>query len=373
VIENLFFGGGERAFAQIINGLDKTKYEIYVACFPGGFFEEKIKNKAKLAPIDLRNRFNLINISKLARLMRDNKVQIVHTKGGRGGFFARTAAKIAKVPVIISTIAMPVEGFNVGIIKKSCYMALDRFSERYAHRFIAVSEALKQTLIEKHKIPSENVVTIYNGIEIDKYTRIERAERELKEEFNISPDNILIGYVGRLTWQKGLNYFIEAIWLMQQKKLDLAHKITYLIVGQGEEKDSLEKKVADLGIRDKVIFTGFRQDIKKILSALNILALPSLREGQPIILLEAMAARTPIIATDIDGIKETIDDQISGLLVKPRDPHAIADAIISILEYPQKTHELLEAARKAVEEKFNLNDKIIQHEKLYESLLAKAL
>jgi glycosyltransferase involved in cell wall biosynthesis len=373
VIENIFFGGGERAFAQIINALDKTKYEIYVACFPGGHFEEQIKNRAKLLSIDLRNRFNLTNISKLARLMRDNKVQIVHTQGGRGGFFARTAAKIAKVPVIISTIAMPVEGFNVGIIKKSCYMALDRFSERYAHRFIAVSEALKQTLIENHKIPSENVVTIYNGIEIDKYTGIEHAERELKEEFNISPDNILIGYVGRLTWQKGLKYFIEAMHLIKQNNSDLVDKITYLIVGEGEEKACLEKKVADLKLKDNVIFAGFRQDIKKIISALNILVLPSLREGQPIILLEAMAVRTPIIASDIEGIKETIEDKISGFLVNPRDPHAIANAIVDVIKNPDIAWELVENARKTVEQKFNLKDKIAQHERLYESLIAKTL
>lgn len=371
VIENLFFGGGERAFAQIINGLNPEKYEIYVACFPGGLFEEQIKNRARLFKIDLSNRFNFRNISKLSRIMRENEIQIVHTQGGRGGFFARTAAKKAKVPVIISTIAMPVEGFNVGLLKKSIYMALDRISERYAHKFITVSEDLRQTLIKKHKLPPEKVVTIYNGLEVEEYRRVENAEQALREEFRIPRNNTLIGYIGRFTWQKGLNYFIEAIQLMQHNNPDLADKVTFLIVGDGEERDVLKRRIAELRSEERIIFAGFRKDIKRILSALNILVLPSLREGQPIILLEAMAVGTPIIATDIAGVRETIENKVSGILVKPRDPAALANAMVEFARNPQATQGMVENARRAVEQKFNLGDKIIQHERLYESLVSK--
>ena len=108
VIENIFFGGGERAFVQIINGLDKERYEIYVASAPGGEFTEKIGDSAQILPLELRNRFNLTRIYQLAKIMREDNIQLVHSQGGRADFFARMAAERAKVPAVISTLAMPV-------------------------------------------------------------------------------------------------------------------------------------------------------------------------------------------------------------------------------------------------------------------------
>ncbi|HCJ67374.1 MAG TPA: hypothetical protein DHV62_08665, partial [Elusimicrobia bacterium] len=112
VIENASFGGGERAFAQIINGLDKKKFEIYIACLPEGIFAEKIRNNAEIIPLDLRNRFNFSNISYLAKIIKEQKIDVIHSQGARADFFARLAGKLAKTPAIISTIAAPVEEYD---------------------------------------------------------------------------------------------------------------------------------------------------------------------------------------------------------------------------------------------------------------------
>lgn len=373
VIENASFGGGERAFSQIINGLDKEKYEIYVACLPGGIFEEKIRSSAKILPFDLQNRFNLVKIYQLAKIIKEKNIEIVHSQGGRADFFARVAAGLARVPAVVSTVAMPVEGFNVGLLRKAIYVMLDRFSERFVDKFIVVSEALRDRLIEKHRIPSRKIVKIYNGVEIEPDARCQMSDvrKKIMQEFMIPEDVMLVGTIGRLVWQKGLPYFIQAI-----KEINARCKmqdVRYLIVGEGEERKNLELEIKNLGLSDRVIFAGFKKDVKEILEALGVFILPSIREGQPIILLEAMAIGKPIVATDIEGVNETVVNGVTGILVSPKDPSALAEAIVCLLRDKKKAQEMGQAGRRVVEEKFNLKDKIEQHKQLYETVIIEKL
>lgn len=368
VIENIFFGGGERVFAQIINGLDKEKFEIYVASLPDGIFEEKIKASAKLLPFKLRNRFSLLRIYRLAKIMKEKNIQIVHSQGGRADFFVRIAAKIAKVPAVISTIAMPVEGYNVGLLRKVIYVTLDRFSERLVDKFIVVSEALRKRLIRKHGIASERIVKIYNGVEIEKLNYDSANTSSVRKELNVEATALLIGTIGRLVWQKGLTYFMRAVKQIVDGKWQMAEQTKFLIVGEGRERKRLESMAHSLNLGDKIIFTGFRSDIKEILYSLDILVLSSVREGQPITLLEAMALGKPIVATNIEGINETVIDGETGILVPPKDSHALAEAIVCLLKDNKKAQKMAQAARKVVEERFNLKDKINQHKQLYETI-----
>ncbi len=375
VIENIFFGGGERAFSQIIRGLDKEKYEVYVVCSKSGEFIEKIKSSVEIIPFKFRNGLSVARIHKLAKIMKEKGIQIVHSQGGRADFFARIAAKIAKVPAVVSTVAMPVEGYDVGLLKKAIYVVLDRFSERFVDKFIVVSEALRMRLVRKHLIPHKKVIKIYNGVEVnpDVESEIEDVRNKIMHEFMIPQNTVLVGTIGRLVWQKGLPYFIQAIRHIANSKWQMVDKIKYLIVGEGKERKNLELKIKKLGLSSRVIFTGFRKDVKEILSALDIFVLPSIREGQPIILLEAMAMSKPIVATDIEGVNETVVDDLTGILVQPKDSSALAEAIVSLLKDSKKAQEMGQMARKAVEEKFNIEDKIKQHEQLYETVIAEKL
>lgn len=373
VIENLYFGGGERAFAQIINSLDKNKYKIYVACLSGGLFAEKIKNSATILPISLRNRFTPLVIWKLARMMKEKDIQVVHSQGARADFFARIAGKIAKVPAVVSTNPMPVERFNVGWLRRVIYNILDRFSERFVYRFIVVSEALKHRLIEKHKISPQRIVRIYNGIEIKEYNADLKNISNIRDEFNISPDACLVGAIGRLVLEKGLTYFMQAIRDIVRGDLHIANKIKFLIVGEGYARRELEYLVRRLDIKEKVIFTGFRKDIKAILQELDILVLSSILEGHPIILLEAMAMAKPVVATNIEGMNEIVIDGLTGMLVPPKDSHALAEAVVCLLKDNKKAQEMAQAARKMVEEKFDIKDKINQYKQLYETIAVEKL
>ena len=141
----------------------------------------------------------------------------------------------------------------------------------------------------------------------------------------------------------------------------------YLIVGEGKLKKSLRLKVKRLKLEERVIFTGFRKDVREILGAIDLLVLSSLREGFPMITLEAMAMGKPIVATNIEGVSESMVDGINGILVPPKDPGALAKAIVCLLEDRKKAQEMGRAGKRFVEEKFNLKDKVEQYERLYQS------
>ncbi|RJO60145.1 glycosyltransferase family 1 protein [candidate division WS5 bacterium] len=374
VIENEFFGGGERAFAQLINGLDKGKYKVYVACLPRSsgltpeLFVEEIQGAAQIVPFDLRDQFNLWNIFRLIRIVKEKKIDFMHSQGARADFFVRIAAGLVKMPVVISTIATPVEEYNVNPVKKAVYVVLDRFGERFVDKFIVVAEHLMRKLTQIHKIPPHKVAKIYNGVDIEKYNYDPQIAVSVRKEMDIGPQVLLVGAVGRLTWEKGLPYFIEAAKKITDSGWQITDKVKYLIVGEGELEGNLRLKVKSLRLEEKVIFTGFRKDVREILGAIDILVVPSLREGFPMITLEAMAMAKPIIATNIDGITEQITDGINGILTPPKDSSAIAQAIIRLINDRESGRKLGLAARKRVEQEFSVEKMVAETEKVYLSL-----
>jgi len=301
--------------------------------------------------------------------MKGERVDIVHSQGARAYFFARMAAKLAGAPIVVSTVPMPVEGFDVNPIRKLIYNAFNRFSERFVDRFMVVSDALEKMMIEKHRIESQRIVKIYNGIEKDEYCiaddEIVRRRSSFRKKSGFGEDVPVIGVIGRLVWQKGFEYFIEAIPDVLKEFKDAR----FLIVGEGELKDELKVKSKKLKLEDKSIFTGFMSDIKDILASVDIFIMPSLREGLPVVLLEAMAMNKPIVAADIEGIIEILENGVSGLLVPPRDTKALAEAIITMLTHKDEALQMGISARKAVKERFGVDIMVQKVEEVYEELL----
>ena len=368
VIDNLQFGGGERVFAQIIKGLPPEKYEISLASCPGGQFHQAIENRqVQFFPTDFSKRLNFSLISSLSEIVKKNEIKIVHGQGARAEFYARLASRLAGKSKYISTVAMPVEGFDVNPLKKKIYSLFDRFSERFVDRFLVVSDVLRAKMIGEHGILAEKVVRIYNGIEVDHYLpRGENGSRaKIRNEFNIDADALLIGSVGRLVWQKGFEHLIQAM----PRVLNEFPQTKVLIVGEGPLRDDLEALAQKLNTEKHIIFANFRKDVKEILSAIDILILPSLLEGFPMITLEGMAMKKPIIATAIDGIKEQIINGQSGVLIPPQDPKAMAEAIIRLGKDEDFAQHLGLEARRAVEEQFTVEKMVAETERVYLSLL----
>ena len=196
--------------------------------------------------------------------------------------------------------------------------------------FMVVSEKLRQTLVQRRSLGQQRVQVIYNGIELDDFDP--SCCGQLKKELGLSPETPLIGGIGRMVWQKGFEHLIRAMPAV----LEQEPQCRLLLVGKGEMQDELQQLVAELGLLEHVVFGGFRSDMAEVLASVDMVVVPSLREGFPMITLEAMAMAKPIIATDIDGTQEQIDNHRHGILVQPGQSKSLAEAIPVVLLSGQK-------------------------------------
>ena len=375
VIENVFFGGGERAIAHVINGLSKERYKVFVACLTdskegtSGAFIREIEGNAQIIPLDMRNLFNLSNISKLSKIIKQNKIDLIHSQGARADFYVRMASRFAGKAALVSTVATPVEEYDINPFKKIIYLMIDRFGERFTDRFIAVAGHIEKKLTHLRGIDESKVVKINNGVDTEKYVPDIKIRNLMRDKLSVGSEVVLIGAVGRLTWEKGLSQFINAAKKIENDLNLSKADIKYLIAGTGDLRGNLEGEVDSLGLKEKFIFTGFIDDADSILNAMDVLVLPSLREGFPMVLLEAMSVGKPIIASKIDGVNESIIDGKNGILVEPGDSSALSEAIMGLLRDKEKINGMGQSGRKMALDKFNINRMISAHECLYDEVL----
>jgi glycosyltransferase involved in cell wall biosynthesis len=211
-------------------------------------------------------------------------------------------------------------------------------------KFIPVSKALEKYMVRYCRINPAKVTAVYAGIDLDKFNiRREKEEIDkLGEGFGLKKNDLVIGTVGRLEPRKGYRYLLESA--VQVSKT--YPQVKFLLVGDGELRDELEDLAKKLEITSKIIFAGLAQDVSSILSLLDIFVLPSLDEGLGIVILEAMAAGLPVIATDVGGIPEIVRDGETGLLVEPGNPSVLTSAITRLLGDKEYALTLGEAGKK---------------------------
>lgn len=367
VIDNLEFGGGERGFIQIIDGLDKKRFKVCVASNLDGEFGRKIKKiGVSLFPLEMTSKYNVITIAKLYKLINEEKIDLVHSQGARADFFSRIAVKVSKRPYLVSTIQMPVEGFNIGLYRMLLYRFFDRIFDGYVDRFIVVSENLKSFLMKNRRIPAKKIVKIYNGIELDSFTPDLKSlkNRKIIKSGDISDDTITVGAIGRLCWQKGFAYFLRSIPAILRNN----NRVNFLLVGTGPLHEQLELLAKNLAIDKHLAFKGFVKDIRSVLKTIDLLVVPSIREGFPMVILEAMAMAKPIIATNLPGISEQLEDGVTGKLIEPMDPNEISNAVIDLIADKKKRKSLGNNARQVAFEKFSIQRTVSQVERVYREL-----
>jgi glycosyltransferase involved in cell wall biosynthesis len=360
VIDGFEFGGGERVFLQLALRL-KERHHVFVATHASGNFAHKLKMLG-IEPfsVNMNRTLAFKPIRQIKDIISQYEIDLVHSQGARADFFARAAGGITKAPHVLCTVAMPVEGFDVGSLKKGIYRFMDHLLGHFVERFIVVSDSLKSTLVEGRGISDQRVVRIYNGIELDKYNP-DMKKNSLRDQWDIPLAVPLVGAIGRMVWQKGFKYLIEAV----PEILQSIPEARFLLVGEGPLRPNLENVARKLNVHERVIFTGFRSDIRELLCTIDILAVPSLLEGFPMITLEAMAMAKPIVATQIEGISEQILDGEEGILVPPRNPNAMAAAVLRLVQDKEFSSRLGAAARRKVESCFSVEKMVTETEKVY--------
>lgn len=366
VVENTSFGGGERGFGQLAIGLHQDRFHTALAAHPGGELEKTARRGGvEFFAVDMSRKINFSAIAQLSSLILQNRIDIVHSMGARADFFARLACSRKPSTAIVCTVAMLVDGFDVGLLRKTVYKIADRYSARYVTRYITVSRALKDRLVRERGIPPDKISIIYNGVEFDQYNPDLYSSEEARRTLGIRNNYPIIGTIGRLVYQKGFSYFLEAAKQVYLEK----KQVQFVIVGDGNEEANLKQLAYSLGISHVCTFVGLRFDIAQLLSAFDVFVLSSILEGLPRIVIEAMAMKRPIVASDIDGVREQLRHNETGLLVPPADPKALAEAILDVLNDHERAECLGREARKDAEEKFDLKHTLANVEMLYEKVL----
>ncbi len=233
----------------------------------------------------------------------------------------------------------------------------------FSNRIIAVSEEVRQHHIRLAQFDPQKTITMYNGIDLSRFHQ--PPANNIREEFNIAPDAPLLLTVAVLREQKGIQYMIEAM----QKIITTALAAKYLIVGDGSYADQLHQAVQQHGLTDHVIFTGARQDIPQILAASDIFILPTLLDALPTVLIEAMAASTPIVASSVGGVPELVENGRNGLLIPPAEPDALAQSCLQLLQNPEEARAMGRAGKKIAAQKFDIHKQVKKLGDVYLELL----
>ena len=294
---------------------------------------------------------------KLSRLFRAERVDLVNAHDIGATFYAAPAASLGRVPAFVHTD-------HSQILAKTKYPGVYRWIWKNLVDFsITVSEDLEEHLVARYGVRPDRVCTIPNGIDTGRFAAGGRTA-ELRDELGISAGDRVIGTIGRLMRQKGMPYLLEAFRILHAG----APGTTLVIVGDGEERDGLEKLARESGIADKVIFAGIRRDIPDLLAMFDIFTLASLWEGQPITIMEAMAAGRPIVATDAGGTAEVLDSGRYGIIVPKEDPEALARSIRELLDDPARAGRLGEEARIRAEAELSSAAMTKKYEEVFESV-----
>jgi glycosyltransferase involved in cell wall biosynthesis len=366
VIDNVEFGGGERGFLQLIKGLH-NKFAISVAGQEGGVFYEELEALGiQFFNLEMSPQLSINRLLTLKNFIRQKSFDIIHGQGSRAEFYARVASKLAGNNYYVSTIQAPVDKFDTGLIKKNIYIFLDRLSDKLVKKFIVVSDELAEILAMAHKIETDKIIKIHNGIEVDRISP-QNSYADFRKKYEISADIPLIGAIGRLIWAKGFPYLIEAF----ESVYKIISNAKLIIAGDGPMREELENHAKKIGLNESIIFAGFVKDIPSLINNIDVLAIPSLSEGLPMVTLEGMALAKPIVATGLPGILEQIENNNTGLIVPPKNSETLGDSLIDLLVNKEKALKLGRNARTYVVNKFSVETMIAKTEKVYNELLTR--
>ena len=309
---------------------------------------------------------DLRGLYRLYGFLRAGNYDLVHTHTSKAGFVGRIAAKLAGVRAIVHTVhgfAFHEESHPLAL---KGYALLERFASYFCHRIVTVSEFHRRWALQLGIGSRWKVVAIPNGIPEERAMQT-CDPLEMRRTLGIQPEQVAILSTGRLAPQKGLEYLLAAVPLLADK-LGAGFKV--LLAGEGPLKEELQRTVKEKGLGDRVVFLGFRTDIGNLLGASDVVVLPTLREGLSIALLEAMAAGKPIVTTAIGSNREATRNGEAALLIPPKSPAAIADAVAQVIANPPKAAQLAGSARNIYRTSYREAQMLDAYRGIYDELLS---
>ncbi len=378
VITRMTRGGAQENTLATLRGLKARGYEVTLITGPSWQKEGEILSEALEEGFDIIILPELVReISlwddfvaswKLFRLLARSRCVIVHAHTSKAGLLGRIAARLAKIPIIIHTPHGHVFHSYFSKAKERFFIFLERRLSRHTTRLIALTETCRKEHLELGIGKPGQWAVIPSGVNEDCFKEAHESRKsELRQQLGIGPDKKIVGFIGRLTPIKGPRFLTEAIPEIR-KALPESH---FLFVGDGEEKESIKARVAELGEESSVVFVGHQDSPADFLSVMDVLVVPSLNEGMGRVIVEAGFLGKPVVGTNVGGIVDLIRDGETGLLIKPGDPKAITEAVIRFLRDPSWARRIGLNLREKVLNGFTEKQMIEKMDELYHEEMKK--
>ena len=360
IIWSLGLGGAEQVVIHLARGLDKNRFNVLICCLndEGPFAGELQKSGIKIFALHKKGGIDFSVIGKIRKIIKNNKVALVHTHLWGANVWGRLAALIAGVPVIITE-------HNIDVWKRWHHKIIDRLLSLGTPKICVVSDKVKQFYAKEVGIPAAKIHVVYNGITPNPPAAGDGEIQKLRAEFHIPSGTPVLANIGRLVPAKANHVFIESVRILRSRGLALCA----LIIGDGPLKEDLMRANADLVDKGVLKFTGLRKDVPALLDLTDISVLSSTREGFSVVILECMAKGIPVVATDVGGNSELIIDGQTGFLVPCGDSGALAERAEKLLQNPALARQMGEEAKRIVQEKFSLERMITQTQQIYDEVL----
>lgn len=355
-------GGGESHVLDLVKGLDKDAFEPVVLSFTHGPMVDQLQAIGiKTYVVETLKPFNLTTYNTVKEILRKEEIDILHAHGTRALSNTIFPARSMGIPTVYT-----VHGWSFHQDQPYHIRRVRELSEKFltdqVNVTISVSRSNQKDGLERFNMKRSQVINY--GIDLDRFNP-QKPMRDLRAELGIQPGKTVVGYLVRMTTQKDPFTLIRAVAEIAKNTRDLQ----FLFIGDGDLKTASIELARELGVSDMITFHPFRTDIPEVLHTFDIYTLPSLWEGLPIGMLEAMAMKKAIVATPVDGTKEAILEGQNGLLVPCKDHEALASAILRLHHNPEMRRVLGEAARKTTAAGFDVKMMIRNNENLYRQLM----
>jgi glycosyltransferase involved in cell wall biosynthesis len=380
VIARLNIGGPALHVAYLTEGLASRGYDTTLVAGTLARGEESMEHIAAgrgvaIVPLDDLHReisplADLRAILRLAALIRRERPTILHTHTAKAGAVGRIAARLAgnaRPQVVVHTFHGHVLRGYFGRVQTAAFRALERRLATWTTALVAVSPEVRDDLVRLGVAPAEKFAVVRLGIELEE--RVDGAEddrSEVRRVLGIGADTFVVGWVGRMTAVKR----IDDVLLGFRGLLDLGLDATLCLVGDGPDRDRLERFAHELGIVKRCLFVGYQDDVGRFYSAIDALLLPSANEGTPVSVIEALAAQRPAVATRVGGVPDVVEDGVDGFLVEMGDVGAIAERLAQLARDPQLRAEMGARGRDRVVRRYAVDRLVGDTDRLYRSLLA---
>jgi glycosyltransferase involved in cell wall biosynthesis len=341
-------GGAEEVFVRLVEDARARGHRVIVLTKRDAKLREILRERG-IESIGwlTRGKFDFKTLWRLVRLIRRERVEIIHTHLTTASWLGSLAGKITRVPVLAHVHAAD---------SKTWFQRADYL--------LAVSRGVRKHLIEQG-VGAWRIPVVYYGLDLEKYPAPLESS-EAKAALGLAPDALTVGVVASFQPRKGHRYLLDALKILEERGL----QVHALFAGEGVEEATLRGQTENLGLTARVHFLGFRNDVRAVVSAFDVFCLPSFKEGLSIAVMEAMALRRPVVATNIAGMDEIVHNELTGLLVEAGDADSLADALEKVLQSPARAAKMGNAGRELVEQAFEQGARLAKLDELQRDIVA---